>query len=176
MQQVTNWCPTLTSIFNLRLLRFLQSAVFTKTLGLMLVHLASRHLLCCQTAVTTCEYGFVQAYARKQAQCLLEIADHQESPVMASLQRWSLEVASLFMALYINNPRAMDTIHASRMDTGLPSKSHRDQFHNSLLVSCRLGSALLLWLSDQCRRSCAPDCTTLSVTCILVWYAGHAKV
>lgn len=73
------------------------------------------------------------AYARKQAQCLLEIADKPESPVMASLQRWSLEVASLFMALYINNPKGMDTIQASRMDSGLPSEPHPDQFHDSLL-------------------------------------------
>ena len=92
----------------------------------------------------TCACGFVQAYARKQAQCLLEIADKPESPVMASLQRYSLEVASLFMALYINNPKGMDTIQASRMDSGLPSEPHPDQFHDALLVSCRLGLALLL--------------------------------
>ena len=122
----------------------MQSAVFATTPGFVLVHLARRHLLCCQTPAKTCVYGSVQAYARKQAQCLLEIADKPESPVMASLQRYSLEVASLFMALYINNPKGMDTIQASRMDSGLPSEPHPDQFHDALLVSCRLGLALLL--------------------------------
>ncbi len=146
----------------------MQSAVFATTPGFVLVHLASRYLLCCQMPAITCGCGFVQAYARKQAQCLLEIADNPESPVMASLQRYSLEVASLFMALYINNPKGMDTIQASRMDSGLPSQPHPDQFHDSLLVSCKLGLALLLWLPDQCRKSCALDFTTLSVTCILV--------
>ena len=111
--------------------------MFATTPGFVLVHHANRHLLCCQTPAKTCGYGSVQAYARKQAQCLLEIADKPESPVMASLQRWSLEVASLFMALYINNPKGMDTIQASRMDSGLPSEPHPDQFHDSLLVSCK---------------------------------------
>lgn len=115
----------------------MHSAVFATAPGFVLLHLASRHLLCCQTTAKTSGYGFVQAYARKQTQCLLEIADKPESPVMASLQRWSLEVASLFMALYINNPKGMDTILASRMDSGLPSQSQPDQFHESLLVSCK---------------------------------------
>lgn len=139
MQQIANWSQILTSIFSLchsPIEMHAVSCVCNRT-GFCACTSCKQISALLSNARNDLWIRNFQAYARKQAQCLLEIADHPESPVMASLQRWSLEVASLFMALYINNPKGMDTIQASRMDTGLPSQPHPDQFHDSLLVSCK---------------------------------------
>ncbi len=46
----------------------------------------------------------MQAYTRKQAQNLVELADSPEGPALASLQRWSLESTALFICLLHSQP------------------------------------------------------------------------
>ncbi len=77
----------------------------------------------------------MQAYTHKQAQHLVEIEDDPDSPALASLQRWSLEITAVFTCLSITNPRVMDILSVSSMDTELQSEPHPDSFYDDLLVS-----------------------------------------
>ncbi|DBB14398.1 TPA: hypothetical protein ACH3X3_004698 [Trebouxia sp. C0006] len=75
------------------------------------------------------------AYTHKQAQHLVEIEDDPDSPALASLQRWSLEITAVFTCLSITNPRVMDVLSVSSMDTELQSKPHPDSFYDDLLAT-----------------------------------------
>lgn len=79
--------------------------------------------------------GVAQAYTHKQAQHLVEIEDDPDSPALASLQRWSLEITAVFTCLSVTNPRVMDVLSVSSMDTELQSEPHPDNFYDDLLVS-----------------------------------------
>lgn len=82
----------------------------------------------------------VQAYTRKQAQCLVEIADMPDSPSLASLQRWSLEITAMFTCLTVTNPRVMDTLAESSMDGSSQTECFSDKHYDDMLV--RSGAVL----------------------------------
>ena len=82
----------------------------------------------------------MQAYTHKQAQHLVEIEDDPDSPALASLQRWSLEITAVFTCLSITNPRVMDILSVSSMDAELQSEPHPDTFYDDLLVSLSIAS------------------------------------
>ncbi|KAL0038103.1 hypothetical protein WJX79_002782 [Trebouxia sp. C0005] len=75
------------------------------------------------------------AYTHKQAQHLVEIADDPDSPALASLHRWSLEITAIFTCLSITNPRVMDVLSVSSMDVELQSEPHPDTFYDDLLAT-----------------------------------------
>ena len=99
----------------------------------------------------------MQAYTHKQAQHLVEIEDDPDSPALASLQRWSLEITAVFTCLSITNPRVMDILSVSSMDAELQSEPHPDTFYDDLLVSLSNASftksffCTLRWSSPRSR-------------------------
>ena len=131
----------------------------------------------------------VQAYTRKQAQCLVEIADNPDSPSLANLQRWSLEITAMFTCLTVTNPRVMDTLAVSSMDGSSQTESFSDKHYDDMLVSLSeivdtndgqvvygLPADPLISLPHCSMQSFALTCTASSVDAGTVEYCWSASV
>ena len=91
---------------------------------------------------------FMQAYVRKQAQCLLDIQGgrsdkHHDS--LSHLRRWSLEAAALAVCFCSSGHHAVDVLHSLNMQDGtlfrdpLPETAHVELLvsdcRNSMVIS-----------------------------------------
>lgn len=80
----------------------------------------------------------MQAYARKQAKCLLDIEGNTDSgnPALARLQLWSLELHALCVSFSIGSPKAHGILYLVNMQDGsLYQEPPPDSVHADLLVS-----------------------------------------
>ncbi len=81
----------------------------------------------------------LQAYVRKQAQCLLDIAKDCDSSSLANLQRWSLEFTALFFCYCIGNPKAVEILHDISMQDGTVCQEPPANDHKEFMVSKPFG-------------------------------------
>jgi len=79
----------------------------------------------------------LQAYVRKQAQCLLDIeADSgNDSPALTQLCRWTMEVTAILICFGFGNAKNLEVLHSLNMaDGSLSHEAPPDNANESLLV------------------------------------------
>ena len=59
-----------------------------------------------------------QEYTRQLGVCLMELQDDSQSPAKQQLNRWVMEISSLFAATALSNPNGLKQYHLSKMDEG----------------------------------------------------------
>ena len=91
---------------------------------------------------------WVQVYARKLGQCLLDIATGRNAgDAEAKLQLWTTEANAMLMCIAMANPKSFSSFHGMRLDGVSGDNCHlSDTFYAEMLVrdllSCTTGPCL----------------------------------
>lgn len=96
----------------------------------------------------------LQAYVRKQAQCLIdiEVDSRNDSPTLTQLCRWTMEVTAILICFGFGNAQNLEVLHSLNMaDGSLSHEPSPDDANDSLLVRQESCCCALIMRQSQFR-------------------------